>query len=76
MKVLSEEAVKLIDNLPPDKAQALMEYARYLTERSDEEEWERKFSDPRYTSKLQAMAEEAREEYRSGKTKPLDPDKM
>jgi hypothetical protein len=57
MNAYAEEAVRLIEALPEEKARALLEFARYLAEKADEEEWERKFSDPSYRPKLTAMME-------------------
>jgi hypothetical protein len=76
MNSLAEEAARLVALLPEDKARALLEYARYLAEKADEEEWERKFADPRYRPKLTAMMEEVEREIAAGKTAPLDPDPL
>jgi len=76
MSVLAEEAARIVESLPPDKAQALLEYARYLADKADEEQWQKQFSDPKYAPKLQQLAEEALAEFRSGQTQPLDPDRM
>jgi hypothetical protein len=76
MGTLSEEAAQIVEALPPDKAKALIEYARYLAETADREHWDRQFSDPRYEQKLQQMAEQARDEFRTGATAPLDPDEL
>lgn len=72
MTKIAQEAAELVDLLPPDKAQALMEYARYLAEKADQEEWERKFSDPKYAPKLNAMKEVVDREIAAGNAKPLD----
>ena len=76
MTALTKETLSLMDALPADKAQALLEYARYLIEKADEEAWDRKFADPKYRPKLQAMMEEAEREIAAGKTEPLDPRRM
>jgi hypothetical protein len=76
MTKLAQEAAQLIDMLPDDKAQALLDYARYLVERAEEEEWERKFSDTRYRPKLMALMEQVEREIAAGRTEPLDPDRL
>lgn len=76
MSTLAEEAASIVDRLPPDKAQALIEYARYLGEKVDAEQWERRFSDPRYAVKLNEMAEGALAEFRAGQTQPLEPETL
>jgi predicted Zn-dependent protease len=76
MSTTSEETARIAASLPPDKAEALLEFARYLAEKADEQEWDRRFSDPRYSAKLTKMADEARTEFHTGQTQPLDPDSM
>ncbi len=76
MTKLAEEAAKLIDSLPPDKARALLDYARYLAEHVDEEEWDRKFSDSKYAKKFGALIAEVDREIAQGKTEPLDPSRL
>ncbi|MBI4230713.1 MAG: hypothetical protein HY608_07740 [Planctomycetes bacterium] len=73
---VADEAAKLAASLPPDKAQALLEYARYLAEKAEEEAWERRFSDPRYAKKFQAMVDEVKQDIAKGKTEPLDLDRL
>ncbi len=73
---IAQEAVRLIKHLPREKAQALLEYARYLVESTGEEVWEHRLSDPRHAKKLKDLGEKARKEFRDGKTRPLDSDKM
>ncbi len=76
MTKLAEEAARLVDMLPEDKAQALLEYARYLADRADEEEWERKFADEKYRPRLTAMMEDVEREIAAGQTEPLDPERL
>jgi hypothetical protein len=76
MTKLAEEAARLVEMLPQDKAQALLEYARYLVEKSDEEAWERRFTDPRYSPKLAAMMQEVEQEIAAGQTEPFDPNRL
>jgi hypothetical protein len=76
MTKLAEEAARLVDMLPEEKAQALLEYARYLAEKADEEEWERQFADPKYRPKLQALMEEVEREIAAGQTEPLDLERL
>jgi hypothetical protein len=76
MTELAEETARLVDSLPPEKAQALMEFARFLAEKADEEEWEKRFSDPKYAGKLGSLVREVEAEIASGATEPLDPDRL
>jgi hypothetical protein len=76
MTKLAQEAAQLVEMLPEDKAQALVDYARYLVEKADDEEWERKFSDPKYRPKLTALMEQVEREIAAGRTELLDPDRL
>jgi hypothetical protein len=76
MTKLAQEAARLVEMLPEDKAQALLDYARYLVERADEEEWERKFSDAKYRPKLTALMEQVEREIAAGRTESLDPERL
>ena len=76
MNKLAEEAAKIVECLPEEKAEAVVEYARYLAEKADGEQWEQQFSNPKYAPKLRKLADDALAEARAGKTQPLDPDQM
>lgn len=76
MTKLAEEAARLVEMLPEDKAQALLDYARYLAEKADEEEWGRRFADPGYRPKLLALMEEVEREIAAGQTELLDPERL
>src|SRR5207302_6828243 len=76
MTKLAEEAARLVDMLPEDKAQALLEYARYLVEKADEEEWQRRFTDPKHHPKLSALMAEVEREIAAGQSEPLDLERL
>jgi hypothetical protein len=76
MTKLAQEAARLVEMLPEDKAQALLEYARYLVDKADDEEWDRKFSDPQYRPKLSALMEQVEREIAAGRTEPLNLDRL
>ena len=76
MTQLAEEAAKLVDSLPPDKAEALLAYARYLAEKAEEDAWDHRFKDPRYRPKFQAMLLESERDIAEGKTETLDPRRL
>jgi hypothetical protein len=62
----------LVDSLPDDKAQALIEYARYLAEKADEEAWEQQLDDPKYEGKLSATLAEVEAEIRNAVARHRD----
>jgi len=76
MTKLAEEAARLVDSLPQDKARSLIEYARFLADKADEESWEQQFGDPRYTTGLATAVADVDLEIRSGQGEPLDPDRL
>jgi hypothetical protein len=76
MSGLAREAAEIVDALPPDKAEAVVEFARYLAEKADEEEWDRQFADPKYRSKFGALVDQAKADVSAGKAEPFDPDAM
>lgn len=71
MTQLAKVTAQLVDMLPPKKRQALFDYARYLVERTDEEEWDRQFSSPHHRPKLKALMSRVERELAEGKSRPL-----
>ena len=76
MKSLAEEAARLVESLPADKARALIEFARYLADRAEEEGWDRRFGDPKYAPRLKALMAQVESDIDAGKTDPLDPQRL
>ncbi|MBI2889269.1 MAG: hypothetical protein HYY13_00635 [Nitrospirae bacterium] len=71
MTTLAKETAQIVDRLPPEKARALLDYARFLAEKVAEEKWQRAFRDQKYAHKLRAMADKALDDHRRGKTRPI-----
>ena len=71
---VAEETAALVSSLPSEKANAVLEFARYLAERADELEWEKRLNNPpkRFVDR---MAEVTRE-IAAGKAKPMDTDQL
>ncbi len=76
MNTFAEEAARIVELLPAEKARAVVDYARSLADSLDAEEWNKKFSDSKHAIKLNAAAADALAEFRAGETQPLDPDQM
>jgi hypothetical protein len=66
------EAVEKVSRLPDDDQKRIA--AIILEELSDEEAWDKAFGESQPL--LERMAREASEEYRTGRTEPLDPDNL
>jgi hypothetical protein len=72
MGKLLDKAIAEASKLPEQEQEAFA--AWILSELESERRWETLFA--RSQDVLARMAEEARQEYRSGRTEPLDPDKL
>jgi hypothetical protein len=51
-------------------------FGQWILEELSEREWDRLFADPRSKQVLKRLADEAHQEYLSGETEELDPDKL
>ncbi len=71
-KAVAKETARIVESLPADKAEALLDYANYLAERAEEAEWDRRFSDPKYQPKLKAKLAEVKSKIVAGGFEPLD----
>ena len=79
----TEELVRICEGLPTDKVEELVDFARFLRQRTLGDEsappedgdaaWERILGDPRPRPKLEAFAKAA---FAEGQAEPLDPDKL
>ena len=76
MNNLAQEVAKLVEEMPADKAQMVVDFARFLVERNDAAEWQHQFSDPRAAAGLTSAAQQALQEFRQGLTAPLAPAKL
>jgi hypothetical protein len=72
MSKLLEQAIEEAHKLPESDQEAIG--AWLLAELESERRWDALFSKP--SAAIERMAREALEEHRSGKTIPLDPDKL
>ena len=75
-RTVVKETARIVESLPADKAEELLDYAKYLAERAEEAEWDRRFSDPKYDAKFNALLAEVDEEIAAGRTEPLDLDRL
>lgn len=72
MTDLLEQAFEKASHLPPGEQDA---FARWvLAELDSERKWDASFASS--NDVLSKLAEEAKEEYQSGETEPLDPDHL
>lgn len=72
----AQETARLVASLPPQKAEAVLDFARYLAERADEEAWEKSFAKAAKSPKFKAFLDEARRDIAAGKGKTLDLNKL
>jgi hypothetical protein len=74
----TKELVTICAQLPAQKVEELVDFARFLqqqlaSESAGDKDWERIIADPRSRPKLDAFAKQALQE---GEAAPLDPDTM
>ena len=73
---IAQETAKLVASLPPQKAEAVLDFARYLAERADDEAWDESFARAAHSPKFKAFLAEVEREIAEGKSEPLDPRKL
>ncbi len=73
MTAVSKELVKILEELPEEKAREVVDFARFLQQQTDDEAWERTIADARPRPKLDAFVADA---LREGSAEPLDPNKL
>jgi hypothetical protein len=74
----TKELVTICEQLPPQKLEELVDFARFLqqqtaSESDGDKQWERIVNDPRPRPKLDAFAAQS---LREGESAPLDPDAL
>ncbi len=73
MTAAAKELVEIIGGLPEDKAQAVVDFARFLQQQAGDREWERILAEQRTYPKLDQFVADA---LREGPAEPLDPAKL
>lgn len=73
MTAAAKELVEIVGGLPEDKAQAVVDFARFLQQQAGDREWERIIADQRTYPKLDKFVADA---LREGPAEPLDPAKL
>ena len=68
MSPSTEEIVRICEALPEDRQAEVADFARFLLNRMDDDQWERILADPRPRPKLEAFLREAEQ----GISVPLD----
>jgi hypothetical protein len=68
----TEEIIQVCNALPEDKQAELVDFARFLLARQDDEAWERRLSDPQRRPRLDAFLRESAAEG----DEPLDPSRL
>ena len=68
----TEEIIQVCNALPEDKQAELVDFARFLLARQDDEAWERLLTDPRPRPRLDAFLRDSAAEG----DEPLDPSRL
>lgn len=72
MSSATEEIIHVCEALPPDKQSEVVDFARFLLARQDDERWERLLAEPQRRPKLDAFLRESAAEG----DEPLDPERL
>ncbi|HEX4265992.1 MAG TPA: DUF2281 domain-containing protein [Verrucomicrobiae bacterium] len=73
MTKAAKELVEIVNQLPEEKAQEVIDFARFLTQQTSDIAWERIIADSRSRPKLDAFVADA---LREGESEPLEPGKL
>lgn len=73
MTAAAKELVEIVGGLPEDKAQAVVDFARFLQQQAGDREWERLIAAQRTYPKLDKFVADA---LREGPAEPLVPAKL
>jgi hypothetical protein len=73
MTAVAKELAKIVDSLPEEKVQEVVDFARFLQQQAGDAAWERIVDDTRPRPKLDKFVADALHE---GTAEPLDPSKL
>ena len=73
MTAVAKELAKIVDSLPEEKAQEIVDFARFLQQQASDAAWEHMIADTQPRPKLDKFVAEA---LREGSAEPLDPSKL
>jgi len=59
MSTATEEIIQVCEALPPEKQSEVMDFARFLLAREDDERWERLLAEPQSRPRLDAFLRES-----------------
>jgi len=72
MSPATEEIIQVCEALPPEKQSAVIDFARFLLARQDDERWEQLLAEPQPRPRLDAFLRESASEA----DEPLDPRRL
>jgi len=71
MSPIADEAARVISQLPPAKAQEVLDFALFLAERADEEAWDARLNKAGESARFREATDKARRDAQAGNTAPL-----
>lgn len=73
---VAEQTAELVAALPPGKAEEVLDFARFLAERIEEEAWRERLDNAHKLPKFRAFVEDVEREIAEGKATPMDPGQL
>ena len=68
----AQQTARIVRSLPPAKASAVLDYARYLAEKTDDESWDAATRKVGKSRKFRALAAKVERDIARGKAEPMD----
>jgi hypothetical protein len=72
----AQRTAKIVKALPPEKAEAVLDYAQYLAGKTDEQAWDRSFRRARKSPRFRKLLAEVEQDIQQGRTQPLNLDQL
>jgi hypothetical protein len=73
---VAEETAAVVEQLAPEQARSVLEFARFLAERQADNQWEQRLSTAHELPKFRNFIAEAERELAAGRSEPMDLDKL
>jgi hypothetical protein len=73
---VAEETAAVVEQLPPNQAQSVLEFALFLAEKLADAEWDKRLESAHTLPKFRAFVADAERNLAAGKSEPMDVDQL